>query len=70
MPDDQPLLPGVTSVRVSITMFSLPCLRMPMPGKKADRLCDEEMALRHLVQVRRAQGAIACHPVSPVGRRV
>ena len=48
MPDDQPPLPGVAPAAGVNHHVFFAVLADADAGQKADRLCDEEMALRHL----------------------
>lgn len=48
MPDDQPPLPGVAPASGLNHHVFFAVLADADAGQKADRLCDEEMALRHL----------------------
>jgi len=48
MPDNQPVLPGIASAPGLKHHIFFAVLADADAGQKADRLCDEEMALRHL----------------------
>lgn len=48
MPDDQPLLRGITPAPGLNHHTFFAVLAEAQAAQKADRLCDEEMALRHI----------------------